>query len=65
MTRDLDARIPSQPSRDDADKQGMDLLAAHVPLTLLIDLAGDRGPGSREILLDERPSADELAWIGA
>jgi hypothetical protein len=65
MTHDSHGRIPAQPSRDEADKQGMDLLAAHVPLTLLIDLAGDAGPGSRDILLDERPSADDLAWIGA
>ncbi len=65
MTRNSDTRIPAQPSRDDADKQGMDLLAAHVPLTLLIDLAGNEVPGSRDILLDERPSADDLAWIGA
>lgn len=60
----MDVRIPTQPSRDDADRQGMELLAAHVPLTLLLDLAVPR-PESREILLDERPSADELAWLTA
>jgi hypothetical protein len=48
---------------DAADQQGMDLLAAHVPLSLLIDLAQQRGPHSSEILHDEQPSADDLAWL--
>jgi hypothetical protein len=70
-----DAQIPAQPVRDlagsslaethGADRAGMELLAAHVPLTLLLDLAGNDRPESREILLHERPSADELAWIGS
>jgi hypothetical protein len=59
----MDVRIPAQPSRDDADRRGMDLLAAHVPLTLLLDLGRGHGPESREILLDERPSDDELRWL--
>lgn len=61
----MDIQNPAQPSRDDADQQGMDLLAAHVPLTLLIDLADDPAPASREILTEERPGADELAWLAA
>ncbi len=47
------------------DHQGMDLLAAHVPLTLLLDLGEDDGPGSTEILHNEQPSADEMAWLYA
>lgn len=43
------------------DRQGMDLLAAHVPLSLLLDLA--RGPESETLLRAEVPSSDELAWL--
>lgn len=46
---------------DVPDRQGMDLLAAHVPLTLLLDLA--RAPESERILRSEVPSAEELAWL--
>lgn len=60
----MDIRIPDQRT-DDADRQGMDLLAAHVPLTLLIDLAEAPGPASDDILDNERPAAAELAWLVA
>ena len=56
-------RIPEQSGRDAADRCGMDLLAAHVPLTLLIDLGLGEVPRSRSILLDERPDDEELRWL--
>lgn len=39
-----------------------ELLAAHVPLTLLLDLTDPEGPRSAELLRDEAGSAD---WLGA
>jgi len=37
------------------------LLAAHVPISLLLDLADPGGPHSRELLADEPGSADWLS----
>lgn len=45
------------------DRQGMGLLAAHVPLSLLLDLA--RGPESEQLLHAEAPSVEELAWLAS
>lgn len=53
--------IPEARRADASDRQGMDLLAAHVPLSLLLDLA--RGPESEKLLHAEVPSDDELAWL--
>lgn len=50
---------------DAADAQGMDLLAAHVPLSLLIDLVDEHGPASARILETEQPDEEELAWLTA
>ncbi len=36
----------------------MDLLAAHIPLTLLLDLAENFGPPSQEILQSEAATSD-------
>ncbi len=36
------------------------LLAAHVPLSLLLDIADPTGPHSRELLAEEPGSADWL-----
>jgi hypothetical protein len=49
---------------DAPDRQGMEMLAAHVPLSLLLDLAQRRGPKSKQILATEVPGEDELAWLG-
>jgi hypothetical protein len=49
---------------DAPDRRGMELLAAHVPLSLLLDLAQRRGPKSQQILATEAPGEDELAWLG-
>jgi hypothetical protein len=37
-----------------------ELLAAHVPLSLLLDIADPTGPHSRELLAEEPGSADWL-----
>ncbi|MGH3744553.1 MAG: hypothetical protein ACRDTP_06825 [Mycobacteriales bacterium] len=55
--------LPEAGATDAPDRQGMDLLAAHVPLSLLLDLA--RGPESEQLLEAEVPSPDELAWLTA
>ncbi|WP_448061301.1 hypothetical protein [Cellulomonas hominis] len=49
-----------QVSDPEAAASMMDLLAEHVPLTLLADLAAVEGPGSAEILDDEGLPQD--AW---
>ena len=61
MTKKQKPSVPDEP----ADRAGMELLASHVPLSLLIDLAEDRGPHSDEIMLEEHPSDAELSWIAA
>lgn len=73
MTYDTDAAaraaesitLPEVGASDAPDRQGMDLLAAHVPLSLLLDLAQRRGPKSKQILATEVPDDDELAWLGS
>lgn len=55
--------IPEAGTADAPDRQGMELLAAHVPLSLLLDLA--RGPESAQLLETEAPTEDELAWLGS
>ena len=49
-----DASAPAAPSRAAA------LLAAHVPLSLLLDLADPRGPRSDDLLTAEPGTADWL-----
>lgn len=65
----MSAKDQKQPTEivlpDAADAQGMDLLAAHVPLSLLIDLVDERGPASARILETEQPGEEELAWLTA
>jgi hypothetical protein len=39
----------------------LEMLAAGVPLTLLMDLARPDGPVSHRLLVDERPDLDWLA----
>ncbi|HEY5335368.1 MAG TPA: hypothetical protein VIJ71_05035 [Mycobacteriales bacterium] len=57
--------IPDAEVADAPDRHGMDLLAAHVPLSLLLDLAQRRGPQSKQILKTEVPDEDELAWLSS
>lgn len=73
MTHDTDVAaraaesitLPEAETSDAPDRQGMDLLAAHVPLSLLLDLAQRRGPKSKQILATEVPDDEELAWLGS
>ncbi len=44
-----------------APSRAASLLAAHVPLSLLLDLADPSGPSSDELLTAEPGSAD---WLG-
>ena len=55
----------AQPARPDGRRRSpaqtpATLLAAHVPLSLLLDLADPTGPHSRELLTEEPGSADWL-----
>jgi hypothetical protein len=52
----LDSTAMSQNATED----GMNLLAAGVPLSLLLDLAGLTRAGSREIMIAER---DDTSWV--
>ena len=52
----LDSTAMSQ----NATEHGMNLLAAGVPLSLLLDLAGLTRAGSREIMTAER---DDTSWV--
>ncbi len=45
---------------DDADRQVMELLSEHVPLSLLVDLTSPEGPASEEILQSE--GVPENSW---
>lgn len=47
-------------SRRPAAQTPATLLAAHVPLSLLLDIADPTGPHSRELLAEEPGSADWL-----
>ncbi len=47
---------PDEPAPDRTSA----LLAAHVPLTLLLDLADPSGPHSRDLLAEEPGDADWL-----
>ncbi|HEX7354993.1 MAG TPA: hypothetical protein VF288_09205 [Mycobacteriales bacterium] len=53
--------LPEVGTADRPDRQGMQLLAAHVPLSLLLDLA--QGPESERLLATEAPTLDDLAWL--
>lgn len=44
---------PPQPAAGTDDRLAMGLLAAHIPLTLLLDLAETFGPPSRDIFTNE------------
>jgi hypothetical protein len=60
----MDTTTAPAPAGDLAAERVMDLLARHVPLTLLLDLWGCPGaPGSREIL--EAEGEPTLAWWAA
>jgi hypothetical protein len=52
---------PTQDPSDELDPPVMDLLARHVPLSLLVDIATPTGPDSRRILLQEG-TADDPWW---
>lgn len=66
VARTADAiTVPEAGASDAPDRQGMDLLAAHVPLSLLLDLAQRRGPKSQQILATEVPDDADLAWLGS
>jgi hypothetical protein len=53
MHNDIDLTDPDVMSNPDVDLVMMDLLRAHVPLSLLIDLCDPQGPNSTEILAAE------------
>jgi hypothetical protein len=45
--------IDQHPHESDQDGTAMQLLEAHIPLTLLLDLIHQAGPPSAEIMRDE------------
>ena len=51
---------PSAPSRPAPASRAAALLAAHVPLSLLLDLADPSGPRSKDLLVAEPGTADWL-----
>lgn len=46
-----------------ADALAMHLLAAHIPLTLLLDLAENFGPPSTQISATEVPVGEDARWL--
>lgn len=45
------------------DALAMHLLAAHIPLTLLLDLAENFGPPSTQISATEVPVGEDARWL--
>ena len=57
----LPGPAPAGPAARNCDRRVMGMLAGHLPLSLIMDLAMPAGPHSRELLDAEAASGDDQA----